>query len=141
MPIKLGIKATDKYFVIGIDDAGNVGTALLAGQKASVVSADPATIVTVDDPTAQPTDSALVLADGTAVPQGTATQLSGTISVATTPAQPNVAVNVTLHLQNADGTPVLDSKGAAIPDVVDTATFVPSLPALAKEGLLFDPTA
>src|SRR5208282_4748744 len=113
MPLILGQNQTDKYFIIGLDDAGAPGIQLLAGQQCNVVSSDPLTVVITPDATPLPTDAAYTLLDGVAVPAGTATLASGTVSIAKPPAQVGVAINVTATLTNADGSPVLDDTGTA----------------------------
>lgn len=116
MPLKISPTQSDDFFIIGKDDAGNPGVALLPGQVVAVTSADPLTVVIALDAVARPTLGAA------GVPDGTATLASGKVKAASPVAQMNVAVNCTAHIANADGTPVLDDTGAAVADQVDTVT-------------------
>ena len=78
-------------------------TALPAGQTLTIVSADPATFtVAVDNPAVQD-------------PDGTASVASFVVAAVNPPAQPNVPVNITVTVTNADG-----SQAAA--PLVDTVT-------------------
>ena len=78
-------------------------TALPAGQVLSIVSADPATFtVAIDSP---------AVLD----PDGTASVASFIVAAVNPPAQPNVALNITLTVTNADGS-------QAAPPLVDTVT-------------------
>jgi hypothetical protein len=137
MPLKMNASQSDDIFIVGLDDANKPGDKLQAGQTSTLTSADPATWVITQDPAGseRPTDKDYTLSDGTVVPAGTATLASAKIKAAASPAQPNVPINITNHLANADGTPVLDDTGAAIADDVDTATLVPNL--VRKVGMLF----
>ena len=137
MPLKMPVGQTDKYFIVGVSKLKKVGIALLRDQQVIVTSADPATVVITPDAVAGVTDADYTLLDGTAVPAGTATQQSGVVSSPAAPAQLNVPINVTLHLQNADGSPVLNNEGQPIADVVDTVTIVPVADLLESEGELF----
>lgn len=138
MPLKIGVAKTDKAFVVGINDDGSVGALLQTGQIATIVSADPATVAVSQDSPSLPTDEALTDSEGTAVPVGTKTVASCTLTSPATPAQVNVPINVTCTLTNADGSPVVDDTGAVIAPLVDTVTIVPSL--LKSVGILFDTT-
>jgi hypothetical protein len=129
MPLKLSPTNSDTFFIIGKDDSGNPGVALLPGQSVSVTSADPSTVVITMDSPAKPTLGAA------GVPDGTLTLASGTVKAASPVAQMNVAINVTAHIANADGNPVLDDSGVAIPDQVDTVTIQANL--LKSIGELF----
>jgi hypothetical protein len=133
MPLRMGLKNTDKVFIVGRGSAGTLGIALLPGQVDTVTPADTTVIITPDNPPL-PTDADYNFADGTLVPKGTVTQFSGTVSFSPA-AVPNAAVQVTQSIKNADGSPVLDQNGVAIPDLIDTVTLVPEL--LAAEGELF----
>jgi hypothetical protein len=133
--LKMNPSQSDRYFLVGLDAAGKPGVILLDGQSNLVTSSDPSTVVVTPDASPAPTDVAYTLPDGTLVPAGTATLASGTVKAASPPAQENVAITITSHLQNADGSPVNDDTGAPIADVSDTVTIVPGL--LHKEGFLF----
>lgn len=137
--LKINATQSDDYFIVGLDSNNKPGIVLLDGQANDVVSSDPSTVVLTPDATPRKTtaDFNLTLADGTVVlvPAGTATISSGKVAAAQPPAQVNAPITVTSHLHNADGSPVLDGSGVAIPDLTDTVTIVPGL--LAKEGLLF----
>ena len=135
MPLKINGSQSDSIFIVGLDDNNVPGDQLQPGQTSTLTSGDPATFVVTQDAAPRPTDKDYTLADGTVVPAGTATLASATIKAAASPAQPNVPINITNHLANADGTPVLDDTGAAIADDVDTATLVPNL--VKKVGMLF----
>lgn len=136
--LKLPAGKTDSYFVIGKDDDGKVGIGLQPGQIATITSEDPATVSISPDTLPGLTSEDLTEADGTVVPAGTMSIASGKVVGAAAPAQPNVAINVTCKLTNADGTPVLDDENNPIPDLVDTVTVVPGL--LKSEGFLFGST-
>ena len=135
MPLKMNGSMSDDIFIVGLDDQNKPGDLLQPGQTSTITSADPATWVVTQDAAPRPTDKDYTLSDGTLVPAGTATLASAKIKAAVNPVQVNVPVNITNHLANADGTPVLDDTGAAIADDVDTATLVPNL--VKKIGLLF----
>jgi hypothetical protein len=135
MPLRIGTAQVDDWFAIGRADDGTPGVPLLDTQVATATSADPLTVIIGKDAITRNTQVAGTLADGTVVPPGTVTQASGKVSAAKPPAQVNVPINVTLHLANTDGTPVLDDTGAPIADVVDTVTVVPGL--VKSEGMLF----
>jgi hypothetical protein len=135
MPLSMGVGLTDDYFVVGQTDSGAPGVQLLAGQVALVTSADPATVVITPDTTVRATTVPFTLADGTAVPAGTACLASGKVGSPAVPAQPSVPITITVHLANTDGSPILDDTGAAIADLTDTVTIVPGL--LKKDGVLF----
>lgn len=139
MPLKLPQGLTDDIFVVGLDDNNVPGVPLLASQVASIISADPLSVVVVQDPTPRPTtiDFDIPQADGTVVhvPAGTVTQLSAKVSAAKPVAQPNVPINVTFHIENSDGTPVLDDTGQPITNLTDTVTTGPGV--LKKEGMVF----
>lgn len=140
MPLSMTLKQVDKVFIIGLDDNDAPGVVLLPGQVVTVTPAD-ATVVITPDPSPLPTDAAYKLADGTAVPKGTATQFSGTVAFAAN-AVPNAAVVVTRSIKNTDGTPVKDDTGAVIADTTDTVTLIPApLGVLKKEGELFGTAA
>lgn len=124
---------TDKVFIVGRDKSGAPGVKLLPGQQVTVIPAN-ATVIITPDASPLPTDADYKLPDGTDVPAGTVTQFSGTVSLDPT-AVDNVAVTVTEHIQNADGSPVLNNEGQPIADLVDTVTQVPGL--LESEGELF----
>src|ERR1700675_1929330 len=100
MPVNIPVGKTDTYSIVGKSKSGKVGIALLANQVATVTSADPATVIITPDASALPTPQDFVLADGTPVPAGTATQQSGVISGPDAPAQLNTPIQVTLHLAN-----------------------------------------
>ena len=136
MPLKMNATQSDDIFIVGLGD-DNKPDLLQKGQTSTITSADPATWVIAQDAVGseRPTDKAYTLPDGTLIPAGTATIASAKIKAAASPAQPNVPINITNHLANADGTPVLDDTGAAIADDVDTATLVPNL--VKKVGMLF----
>lgn len=113
MPLIMPLGDQDTGFItVTIDNHDGKGpvaqAALPAGQTAQVVSADPATFtITMDSP---------AVAD----PDGTLTVGSFTVVSAAAPAQPNVAVGVTLNILNADG-----SVAATLSDTVtvsETAT-------------------
>jgi len=135
MPLKMNGSQSDDIFIVGLDDANKPGDQLQPGQTSTITSADPATWVITQDAVPRPTDKDYTLDDGTVVPAGTATLASAKIKAAASPAQVNVPINITNHLANADGTPVLDDTGAPIADDVDTATLVPNL--VKKVGMLF----
>jgi hypothetical protein len=140
MPLTIGATtAPDDYFVVGRNDDGSPGAQLQPGQTATVTRADPATVVVTPDGTARVTSADFAFADGTAVPAGTQSIASGKVSAATSPAQPGVAIVVTSHLANADGTPVMDDETppVAVPDVTDTVTVQVSPKLLRSEGILF----
>lgn len=137
MPLKMPVGNTDTYSIVGESLAKKVGVLLQPGQVVTVTSADPATVIITPDDAPLPTPVDFTLPDGTDVPAGTATQQSGVVSSPATPAQLNVPINVTLHLANADGSPILNNEGQAIADVVDTVTIVPKADLLENEGMLF----
>ena len=140
MPLSMSLKQTDKVFIVGQDDSGAPGVPLLPTQVVTVTPAD-GTVVITKDATSLPTDAAYTLADGTAVPAGTATQFSGTVAFGPNPVL-NAPVNVVLSIKNADGTPVLDDTGVAIADETDTVTLITApLGQLKEEGKLFGKAA
>jgi hypothetical protein len=133
MPLKMNGTQSDDIFVVGLGD-DNKPDNLQPGQTSTISSADPATWVVTQDATPRPTDKDYTLPDGTLIPAGTATLASAKIQAA--PGATNTSpVNITNHLANADGTPVLDDTGAAIEDDVDTATLAPNL--VKKVGMIF----
>lgn len=121
MPVKLGTGFSDDYFIVGLDDDGKAGLALLPGQVVTVTSADPATVVVTPDATPRATVGAA------GAPDGTASLASGKVAAAASPAQVGMAINVTASIKNADGSAVLDDTGAAVADQVDTVTIQPHL--------------
>jgi hypothetical protein len=133
--LKIGLKQSDDFFVVGFDDANNPGVALLAGQVVTVTSADPSTVVIAQDASPRPTTADFTAGNGVVVPAGTVTQASGKVSAAQPPAQENVPVTVTSHIANADGSAVVDDTGAPIADISDTVEVIPAL--LKSEGILF----
>jgi hypothetical protein len=136
MPLKMSLKQTDKVFIVGQDDSGAPGVALLPGQVVTVTPAD-ATVVITPDASPAATDADYNLADGTLVPKGTATQFSGLVAFGANPVV-GAAVNVVLSIKNTDGSAVNDDTGAAITDQTDTVTLVAApLGQLKKEGELF----
>ena len=98
MPLILPVGDTDNFYIFGT--APFLGALLGPGQTASVVSADPNTVILTPDATPFPVRAADASAS---VPSGTPTILSGVVSTPATPAQPNVAINCTLTVLNADG--------------------------------------
>jgi hypothetical protein len=136
MPLSMSLKATDKVFIVGLDDNEAPGVLLLPGQAVTITPAD-ATVVITPDAASVATDEDFKLGDGTLVPKGTATQFSATVSFAPN-AVLNAAVNVVLSIKNADGSPVNDDANAPIADQTDTVTLVAApLGQLKKEGMLF----
>src|ERR1700730_7485750 len=136
MPLSMSLKATDKVFIVGLDDNDDPGVPLLPTQVVTVTPAD-GTVVITKDATPLPTDADYKLADGTVVPKGTVTQFSGIVAFGPNPVL-NAAVNVVRSIKNTDGTPVLDDTGAVIADTSDTVTLIPApLGVLKKEGELF----
>jgi len=133
--LKLPAGKSDAYFVVGFNDDGSVGAQLQSGQIATVTSDDPNTASISPDSTALVTDEDFTTASGEDVPTGTQSIASGKVSGLAKPAQPNVPINVTCTLTNADGTPVVDDSGAPVPPITDTVTVVPGL--LKAEGILF----
>lgn len=132
--LKMNATKSDDYFMVGLDDSEKpIG--LQPGQTCVVTSADPATVIITPDATPRATLVDMTLPDGTLVPAGTQALASGKVKAASPVAQPNVPINITAHLANADGTPVLDDTGTEVPDVTDTVTIVPNL--LKSEGMLF----
>lgn len=106
MPLTLPDDESAPYYIFGVDAKGVKGASLPAGASiASPVSADPNTVILTPDTTPQP------------APDGTPTLASGTVSSPATVAQPNVAINITAQVTNADG-----SAGASL---TDTVTIVP----------------
>lgn len=136
MPLKIGTGKTDKAFVIGFGDDDKPGIALLPGQIATITSADPATASFSQDSPSLPTDADQTDSDGVDIPAGTASLASGTVNGLASPAQPNVPINFTCTITNADGSPVLDDAGNPIAPLVDSVTVVPGL--LKSVGYLFD---
>src|ERR1700675_2477879 len=134
MPVNISVGKTDTYSIVGKSKSGKVGITLLANQVVTVTSADPATVIITPDPSPLPTPQDFVLADGTAVPAGNPNQQSGVISGPAAPAQLNPPINVTLHLANTDGTPVLNNEGQPIAALTDTVPFVPAPAFPAAEG-------
>jgi hypothetical protein len=98
MPLTLPLGDQDTYSIVGT--APFLGALLAVGQTLSVTSADPATVGVSPDATAQPTPAGV-----TGAPAGTPTIGSGTVTAATAPAQPNVAIAITATVSNLDGTP------------------------------------
>lgn len=139
MPLQIGTGKSDKGFLVGVFDNGAVGALLQPGQVASIVSADPNTVAVSQDSPSLPTDQAFTDSDGTPVPVGTPTVASCTVSAPASPAQPNVPINITVTLTNADGSPVVDDTGTTIAPVVDTVTVTPGL--LKSVGVLWDTVA
>jgi hypothetical protein len=127
MPLILPDNDQDTYSAVGVDPAGILGAPLAAGQTATVVSADPATIVIVADATALPTTEAFTDASGRKIPVGTPTIASGTVKAAIPPAAPNTPITVTLTVLNGDGTTAFTK--------TDTATVAPGTATSA--GVLF----
>jgi len=133
MPLRMSAGMSDKVFIVGRSKSGKPGIKLLAGQVVTVIPEN-ATVIITPDASPLPVDADYVLADGTPVPKGTATQFSGTVSLDPT-AVDNAPVNVTESIKNADGSPVLNNEGQPIADLTDTVTQVPDL--LESEGELF----
>ena len=113
VPLSLPDSMQDTYSIVGKDAAGLLGAQLAPGQTIEVVSADPATVLVVPDPTPQPVPA------GESVPAGTATVASGTVKSAAPPAQPNVPVSVTATVKNADG--------SVAETISDTVTITPGV--------------
>lgn len=110
MPLILPLGDQDTYSIVGT--APFLGALLAAGQTLNVISADPATVVITPDATAQPTPA------GTAgAPVGTPAIGSGTVTAASSPAQPNVAIAITATVVNPDG--------SAAETISDTVTVSP----------------
>lgn len=137
MPLQLVAGNTDTYSIVGEFLSKKVGAPLPAGATATLTSADPLTVILTPDPSPLPTPEDFTLPDGTDVPGGTATQASGVVSTPVSPAQIGVPITVTLHLANADGSPVLNVQGAPIADTTDTVTVVAATDGLENEGVLF----
>lgn len=117
MPLKLSSDQTDDFFVVAEDAHGIEGANVPAGSVVTVTSADPNSVVITQDATPRN------------APDGSVSIASGKVAPAATVAQPNVAINVTSHIANADGS------ASSIPDAVDTVTIVPGV--AVKEGVLF----
>ena len=135
MPLKMNGTQSDDIFIVGLGD-DNKPDLLQPGQTSTLTSADPANWVLTQDAVGseRPTDKDYTLPDGTLIPAGTKTIASAKIKAAAG-ASSTAPVNITNHLANADGTPVLDDTGTAVADDVDTATLVPNL--VKKVGMLF----
>lgn len=105
MPLTLPDNDTAPYYIFGVDAKGVAGAALPAGASiAPPVSADPNTVILTPDATPQ------------VAPNGVQSLASGTVSSPATVAQPNVAINITAQVTNADG-----SAGASLTDTVTIA--------------------
>jgi hypothetical protein len=129
MPVTLPAGGSDDFYIYGT--APFLGALLGPGQTISLVSADPATVALTPDSPAKPVSAADATTD---VPAGTPTILSGQVSGAASPAQPNVAIVCTATVLNADG--------SAAESLTDTATVNPSMPKSATAiGVLFGPNA
>lgn len=111
MPLSMNEVQTVDYFIDAKDDLGFFTANLGKGQTISVTSADPATVVLTPDTTVRK------------APDGTVCIASGKAAAVNPPAQPGVAINITAHVSNADGTPGTDDKGNVIADAVDTITI------------------
>jgi hypothetical protein len=135
MPLSMTATQTDNYYIVDLDD-NNKPIALASGQVQTVISSDPASVVITPDATPQPTDEDFTLADGTLIPKGTVGTGSGKVSFGPS-AKVGVAVTVTEHLANSDGTPVKDSAGNVIADDTDTVTMLPPTASVKKVGMLF----
>jgi len=136
MPLKIAPGMSGEHvFLVGFDDDGKPGVALLSGQVGNIVSADPVNVVIVLDSPSLPTDVDIKQDDGTVVPAGTVSQASGMLSIP--PGAPNSTVNVTGSVRNSDGTQVLDDTGAPVGDLVDVVTIQATPKLLKREGVLF----
>jgi hypothetical protein len=112
----------EKYFAIGVDASGLSGASLGPGQTISIVSADPATVDfgPPDSPAGKDAE-------------GVQSMLSVAVIFKNPPAQPNVPINVTLSVLNADG-----SAADGTP-LVDTVTVTPAVAGVAVSvGDLFE---
>jgi len=134
MPLKLGLKQSDDFFIVGFDDSGAPGALLQTGQTCAVSSGDPNTVAISQDATPRVTTADFTAPNGVVVPAGTQSIASGKVSAGPTPVE-NTPITITAHNANADGSPVLDDSGDPIPDLTDTVTINPSL--LKSEGILF----
>ncbi len=126
MPLTMPDNKTVDYFVSAKDDHGLSGASLVTGQTVAVSSADPATVVLTADTTVRN------------APDGSVCIASGKAASANPVAQPNVAINITSHISNADGTAgTVDGTptGAPIADAVDSITIAPG--SVATIGELF----
>ena len=120
MPLSLPANTqNEKYYIIGTDANGITGAQLASGQTITVVSADPNTVVVTPDATAAVDN------------EGVQSVASGTVVPAATPAQLNVAINVTATVLNSDGT--------TAETAVDTVTVTPAVLGVAVSiGELFE---
>jgi hypothetical protein len=111
----------ERFYAIGVDSGGLSGASLGPGQTISIVSADPATV-----------DFGVDAAAGKDA-EGVQSMLSANVIFKNPPAQPNVPINVTLSVLNADG-------GAADgTPLVDTVTVTPAVAGVAVSvGDLFE---
>jgi hypothetical protein len=123
MPLKLPDNKSVDYFISGVDDHKMDGAVLGAGQTCTVTSSDPLTVALTPDATPRN------------APDGSVSIASGKAAAVNPVGNPNVAVSITSHIAEADGTPGKDVDGSVIADAVDTITVVPG--ALRTTGVLF----
>jgi|HubBroStandDraft_5_1064220.scaffolds.fasta_scaffold153392_4 hypothetical protein len=137
MPLILPIGDSSQEYIFGT--APFLGALLGPGQTIGVVSADPATVILTQDSPSKPVQPA----DATAqVPAGTLTMWSAIVSAPASPAQPNVAIQVTATVLNVDGSTaevltdtvtVSPTAATAIGDLFGAANPVTSSTAKAKK--------
>ena len=120
MPLSLPANTqNEKYYIIGTDANGLTGAQLASGQSVTVVSADPNTVVITPDATPAVDN------------EGVQSVASGTVAPAASPAQLNVAINVTATVLNSDS--------SIAETAVDTVTVTPAVPGVAVSiGELFE---
>jgi len=117
MPLNLSSDMSDDFFVSAQDNHGISGASLPTGAVVTVSSGDPNSVVITQDATPRN------------APDGSASIASGKVAAAPSVAQPGVAITITSHIANADGS------ASSIPDATDTVTIVAGT--AVKEGILF----
>lgn len=124
MPLQIADNAApEDFFIFARDDEEVKGALLAPGQTLKVTSADENTVALAVDASTRNRRGFT----GFPAPDGTVCIASGKVNIPNPPAVPNVPINCTAAVFNADGTPGTDDKGNAIPPLVDTVEVIPGL--------------